>query len=123
MRGHLFHQVDIAFVRRMNVQRGRAQPRVASLFEDHRLLDVRQTHAAHLARRMRRQQAGSTCARNQFIAQLLVRAMAVLPRIVLERDHLFGDEGTDALAQRHEFGGHSKIHLVLPFLVITLVDA
>jgi len=52
---HLLHQMDIAFIRRMDIERCRPQPGIACLLEDDRLFHMAEPEAAEVARGMRRQ--------------------------------------------------------------------
>ena len=96
---HFLHQVDVAFVRRVHVQRDRPERRVTRLFEHDRFLDVRKAEAAELRRAMRGQQAGATRPRHEILPQRFVWAVCALAWIILERHDFRGDEFADALLQ------------------------
>jgi len=97
--GHFFHQVDVAFVGRVDVERGRPQVGVTGFFKHHRFGDVAQAQPAHFFGCVGCEQAGRTCARHQLLAQVCRRAVQAVAWVAFERDHLFGDELPGALAQ------------------------
>nr|ACN62976.1 acyl-CoA dehydrogenase domain protein [Diaphorobacter sp. PCA039] len=109
-RGHLFHQVDVALVRRVNVERRGAQPGVARLFKHHGLGDMRQPQPAHVARGVGREQPGRPGTRHQLVAQRLIGAVVRLAPVVFQRNHLFGDELPHLVAQGEQLGGEGKVH-------------
>jgi hypothetical protein len=67
---------------------------------------------------VRRQQAGGARPIDELEAQGVARAVRVLARIVLARDHLVADEGGDSLAQLDMLGGRVKSIMKRPSVVI-----
>lgn len=110
MRGHLFHEVDIAFVGCVNVERRRAQPRVAGFFENHRFCDMAQAESPHIKRSVGCEQTRSAGAPNQFVAQRFIGAVAGLARIVFERDDLLGNKAPRAITQLADVRCEGEIH-------------
>src|SRR3546814_13435973 len=83
-----FHQMDVAFIRGVDVQRDRTERRIAGFLEDNGLFDMAEAQTAEFDRRMRRQQAGAACTRDQLGAQCFPRTMRALARIGFTRDPL-----------------------------------
>ena len=108
--GHLFHEVDVAFVGRVDVECRRSQVGVPGFFKHHCFGDVAQAQPTHLDRGVGREQARSACAGRQLSAQVFRRAVGSVARVALEGDHLFGNELPCALAQRRNVGWDVKVH-------------
>ena len=96
---HRVHQVDIAFVGRVHVDRRGTQRGISGLLEHHRLGHVAQRHAAHLPGAVRRQQACGAGLGDEFPAQLRGRAMGCAAWVAFKRDHILRDEVPRALLQ------------------------
>ncbi|MNK62037.1 hypothetical protein D3C87_812050 [compost metagenome] len=109
-RGHHLHQVHVAFVGRVDVERHRTERRVARLLEHDGLVDMRQAQPTVFLRRMRREQAGAACARHQLVAQRLGGAVRILPGVGFERNHLLGDEAARSFLQVELGRGEAEVH-------------
>jgi hypothetical protein len=102
-RGHLLHEVDIAFVGRMDVERCGSEPGVARLLEDGCLGDVAEAEPPHLHGCMWREQAGGAGAAHEFGSKFGGRAVAGMVLTSLDRDDLLGNEAPGALLQFGDF--------------------
>ncbi len=100
-----FHEVNVAFVRSVDVERGRPERRVSGFLEHDRFGDVAETEPAHVARGVRRQQACTAGLRDQLVTQLLARTVTRLARVVFHREHLLDDEAARAIAQFEQIRG------------------
>ncbi|MNP05445.1 hypothetical protein D3C76_973990 [compost metagenome] len=108
--GHLVHQVDVAFVRCVDIQCDGAQRRITRLLEDDRLGDVAQACAAHFATGVGAQQTGQTGLFQQLLAQVFAGAVRRVSLIGFHGDHLLGDKGAGLCAQVQQLLGNGEVH-------------
>src|SRR6185437_15089638 len=97
------------FVGRGDVHRDRAERRIAGFLERDRAADVRKSHAAVLARDLRREQARASRFFDELPPQLVGRPMAGAPRIVLERNDRLRDERPNARRKLRKLGRNLEV--------------
>ena len=108
--GHGFHEVDIAFVGCVDVERGGPQVGVTGFFKHHCFGDVVQAQTPHGLGGVWGEQACSACAGHQFLSQIFGRAVVAVARVALQRDHLFGDELPRAVTQGRYVRWDVEVH-------------
>ncbi|MNE44592.1 hypothetical protein D3C80_1388260 [compost metagenome] len=99
VRSHFVEQMHVALVRSGNVQRYRAERRIARFLEEDRLAHMIQAQATQLGGHVTGQQPLGAPERYQLAAQVLVRAMGGATRVVLERNDFLGYESARAILE------------------------
>ncbi|MNE60426.1 hypothetical protein D3C80_1555690 [compost metagenome] len=111
--------MNVAFVRRMDVHRRRAQCRVTRFLENHCLGHVGQPKPAHFARGVGCQQPMGTGFFHQYLAQLGRGAVWRLPEVALHRDDFISNKATDFGLQRKQLVSKGKVHSKIPQVLET----
>ena len=119
-RGDLFQQRHVALVGGHDVERDRAEHRIAGGAEDGRDLAVLEAHAAECLAHMRREQPGGAGLFLQLVAEFVRRPVMADARVVLIRDHDIADEGVDA---RRDLGFALAAGKVDHGMGLSMVDA
>lgn len=101
--------MHVAFVGGGEVHRQRAEQAVAGLLEDYGAGGIGETEAAEPGAHLRREQPGGAGFRVQLAAQLVVRAVPVLTRVLLGGQAVVADEGAGAVLQLGEGRGKREI--------------
>ena len=113
--GDLVEEIDIAFIRRGDVERHGAERRPARGLEDDGHATMIQPEAAIRFRRVRRKQACGARFRHEFETQRILNHVRAAARIVFVRDNLLAHECCDSRAQVRDFRRQRKINHGLIF--------